>query len=812
MRISRSVKPRRSWSVMRFLLLLPSLIVHTSLLSQVLFQSKEPPERVRTVDVLHYALTLAFDEQHKTVHGTAGLTVTPLHGTTDSLVLDAVNMNILSVMGASGSTIHYRSDSASLTIHFGPGIQPGDTVTISIAYSCIPAGGLFFIQPDSSDLTRRWQIWTQGEQSENRHWFPCYDAPDDKATSEVIATVRDAYMVLSNGRLVSETADAINRTRTFHWRQDEPHSSYLIMIAAGEYEVLVDETGLVPISHYVPVGETSRGKVSFQRTRRILEGLTEIVNYPYPWNKYSQVVLYDFMWGGMENTSAVTLNEAHLFDSRAALDVSADPVIAHEIAHQWWGDLITCRDWSQLWLHEGFANYYEGLYKRNANGTDEHHYEVYQWAKSIRRLDESAGRKPIVSHESYSVNLYQRGAWVLRMLSKLVGEGELLEALSGFLREYQFKAVTTQDLVAFLEKQTGQDLTWFFDQWVYRAGYPALEAATSWDEEGRMFRLTLTQQQTTDSLTGFFRFSLDVEITTRSGLHRQTLFVDESEEHFLIPLEEKPLMVIVDRGLNVLKSLDHKKTRDEYLYQLANAGLAIDRLDACEGLNSFKEDAHVVGALGRAALEDDFWAVRVKAVNTLGDMEIEEGLGVFTQCIADSDSRVRSAAIEALGSYPRPDVATILETIAREDSSYLVITTSIRTLARIDSARGFVLAASHVDTDSYRDMVRSASLNALRRLKDPRAVPIALRFLGPSFETSTRLIAVGILEDTGMADSTAVRTLNRLSGDANVRIRLAAVRALDAWGDVQSREVLLGRRETETDPAIIEAINQALNR
>jgi aminopeptidase N len=790
------------------LLLIPTAFLHT----QTLFPAKGGAERVRDFDITHYALFLNFDEQEHAVHGTTRITLTPLAGQVDSIVLDAVNMDIQAVSTQSGLALQYRSDSVSLTLFLAHSLQFRDTMTVSITYSCNPQHGLHFIQPDSSDMTRHWQIWTQGEESDNRHWFPCYDAPDDKATSEVIATVRDSYLVLSNGRLVGETEDRENRTRTFHWRQEKPHSSYLIMLAAGEYEILTDEEGDIPISHYVPLGESAKGLVSFQRTREILDGLTGIVNHPYPWNKYSQVVLYDFMWGGMENTSAVTLNEAYLYDRRADIDFSAEPVIAHEIAHQWWGDLVTARDWSHLWLHEGFANYYEGLYKREAFGTDEYQYEAYQWAKSIRRLDETAGRKPIVSHESFSVNLYQRGAWVLRMLSKLLGEEKLLEALTAFLREFGYEAVTTQDLVSFLEDYTDEDLGWFFDQWVYRAGYPVLEATTSWDEEGRLFRLTITQRQTIDSLTGLFRFPLGVEITTGTGVQRSEVYVDEGEEHFVIPLEEEPLMVIVDKGLNVLKSLKHEKSRDDYLYQLVHAKEAIDRLDACEGLASIEEENDVIGALSRAAGRDPFWAVRTKAINTLSGFEIEEGVEIFSGALADPDSRVRSAAVEALGSYPLPEVASVIERVSREDSSYLVLTSCIRALVRIDSSRGFALAAHYADMDSYRDMVRSASLNALRRLRDPRAIPIAIRFLGPTFETSVRLIAVGILEDTGKEDSTARATMAILARNANNRVRLAAVRALDAWGDETSKVVLRERREDETDPGIIEALDEALSR
>jgi hypothetical protein len=314
-----------------------------------------------------------------------------------------------------------------------------------------------------------------------------------------------------------------------------------------------------------------------------------------------------------------------------------------------------------------------------------------------------------------------------------------------------------------------------------------------------------------DSLTGVFRFPIDIEITTASGIHRYEYFVDEREEIFLAPVDDRPVMVIVDKGLHVLKSLTHQKTRAELLYLLANGGEGIERLDACEGLSAFGEESEVLGALGRAALDDPFWAVRTKAVNMLGDMEVEEGQQVFEKCLEDADPRVRSAAVDALGSYPKEEAITLLEKIAREDSSYLVLATCIRTLARMDSSRGFDLASSHAGMDSYRDMVRSASLNALRRIKDPRAIPIALRFLGPGYETSTRLIAVGILEDLGKNDASAITAMGRLADNPNVRIRLAAVRGLGAWQNATARDILRERKLRETEPDILKAIDEALD-
>jgi len=523
-RISKPMKIRHS--------LLLIIVLSTPVRAQVLFDNAESLRPPRTADILHYALDLRFDEPRKSVDGISRITLTPLAAPVDSIVLDGIAMTIRSVTDQGGSTLRHSTDGRFLTVHLDQPLDPADTISITVSYSCTPERGLHFIQPDSSDRTRRWQIWTQGEESDNRYWFPCYDAPDDKATSEVRATVRSSYTLLSNGELVDMSEDTANGTRTFHWRQSLPHSSYLIMIATGTYAIVSDDDGRFPISHYVYPDDSAYAHVIYGATRRILERMEELTGFPYPWEKYSHIILDDFMWGGMENTSAVTLNDVYLYDARAALDFSADAVIAHEAAHQWWGDLVTCADWTHLWLNEGFANYYETLVKRADTGRDADLFEASQWVRSIKAVEVRSGRRPVVSEESYTVNLYSKGAWALRMLARILGEDELLEGLSIFLRDHAFEPVTTEDLIASLEKTTGEDLHWFFDQWIYGTGIPELAISTDWSQTRKLLRITIEQEQETDSLTGIFRFPVDIEITTSSGRNVHSVDVREQSEVF----------------------------------------------------------------------------------------------------------------------------------------------------------------------------------------------------------------------------------------------------------------------------------------
>ena len=778
--------------------------------AQPLFDSPDLVRRPRTYDILHYKLDLSFDEHAKRVLGTSHITFTPLSHSLDSMVLDAVEMNISAVNHPSGTELRYVNETPELTLFFDRSYSHGDTVTVSIQYTCTPQKGLYFIQPDSSDFTRRWQIWTQGEEEDNRCWFPCYDFPDDKASSEVVATVQERYTVLSNGRFLSEVHNTTNRTRTFHWKQEKPHASYLIMIAAGEYSILADTYRGIPLLNYVYPKESGYAPRSFQKTPAMMKFFEETIGFPYPWEKYAHIIIDQFMYGGMENTSAVTLNEAYIYDARAAINFSTTDVVAHELAHQWWGDVVTCNDWSHLWLNEGFANYYEGLFKQHNLGKDEFLYEQYTSSQGVLRAEESLGRKPIVSAKSFGVNLYQKGAWVLRMLNALLGEEIFQKALHHYINKYQFTSVTTEDFASAVEEVSGTDLDWFFEQWVYKAGHPNLHVTTDWVESSNHLKVTIIQQQVIDSLTGVFRFPLDVECTMSSGSAITRVWVEDKEETFIIPLDEKPALVIVDKGLNLLKTLIFPKAKSDYVYQLLRATDAPDRLEALENLELYSGDQEVFQAAKWSALNDQFWAVQVAATRLLGTLEAEGKKAMLFEIYQDRDARVREAAITELGKFKGPDVASFIESAALSDSSYVVLATCLRTMPAIDSARAFDLASRFVDMSSYRDMVRRASLNTFRALRCPLAIPLVKEYLGPDYDPFTRTTALGVLREVGKMDTGTRQLIQDLIADPNASVRASAVRTLGHWGGTEFNELLKSRLSLEKSEEVLRIINEVI--
>jgi aminopeptidase N len=471
--------------------------------AQQIFSPKDPGETPnRTYDVLHYKIEIKLDDMTKSVDGKVTTTLVPLFPALKTVVFDAGDMKIKSVKDAKGKELKFTSTSSDVSIEL---VQPHsyrDTLVVSIEYSCTPKQGLTFNNTDGSIPGKRPQIWSQGEETTNHFWFPCYDYPNDKSTSEVIGTVNAKYSLLSNGKLIGVKENKRDKTKTFHWKESKPHSSYLVMIAAGEYTILRDNLGKLPLEYWVYPDDTTNARESFKYTPAMIKFFNETIGFDYPWEQYAQIILQDH-FGGMENTSATTLSDTWAVpDARARIDNPSISLLAHELSHQWWGDLVTCKDFRDMWLNESFASYYDPLFLRSILGQSEFEYTMYQNQQAGVAVDTTRGRKPIVSVESYGENVYPRGSAVLHMLRFLIGDDLYQRAIKHYITKHAFQPVETNDLKIAIEETTGQNLQWFFDEWVYKAGHPIFDVSYQWNESSKEIALSVRQTQKMDSLTG----------------------------------------------------------------------------------------------------------------------------------------------------------------------------------------------------------------------------------------------------------------------------------------------------------------------
>ncbi|MGA9118850.1 MAG: M1 family metallopeptidase [Bacteroidota bacterium] len=772
--------------------------------------------RDRSYHVVHYKIEVSFDEAKKSVIGRTSITLIPFLPQLRTVDLDAEQLKIDRVT-LDGKAQQFSVLPKELQVSLDKPYRRNDSLTLVIDYTCTPKHGLYFIGPDTATPDEPRQIWSQGEDMDNHFWFPCYDYPNDKATSELIATVRKSYVVLSNGRLVSVTEDKKHGTKTFHWKQDLPHASYLIMMAAGEYAVLRDSSGSVPLEYYVYPDRVDDARASFAETPKIMKFFNEKIGFPYPWGKYAQVAIHNFMYGGMENTSATTLlDESIQLDSRTRVDQNAVGLIAHEMAHQWWGDVVTCKDWRNIWLNEGFASYFDPLYIEASRGEDAFQFDMYHNQRSAINTDRSLGRKPIVSIGSYTSNVYSRGSDVLHMLRHLLGDELFYDALRHYITKYQYQSVETYDLKEAIEEATGQNLYWFFDQWLYNAGHPVFDVSYRWSDTARAVLMSVKQTQKIDSLTGVFRVPVDIQVTTPGGTTTYSVGLHSRDTLLRFPCAEKPSLVLFDKGNWTLKELHFEKSRDEWKYQARKASDALDRFLAIKELEEQPDTDDAVAELCTIAAGDSFHEVRREAVLALGehkshdDAVKKEILTAILDATRDHDPSVRSVALEQLGGLKDFQARSVLYAALR-DSSNAVLANDLGALAKVDSTHAADTIASFLKFPSYRNTIANAALSALASIDSNRAIVAAFEMVKPQQHLWGRWSAIRILERYPSVRPQLIKELTPLIQDKSAFIRSMAIRYLGQYGDpalIPALEAIASDKENPSSRAAEEAVKR----
>ncbi|MBA2732069.1 MAG: M1 family metallopeptidase, partial [Acidobacteria bacterium] len=465
----------------------------------------------RTYDVLHYTIKTRFDVPGKMVVGDETVMLKPLASGFKSFELDASNMKIEAVtLSESNTMLQWKQPPDKLAITLDRTYEPSETITLRIRYRATPERGLYFI-PKGSDGNTSWskpaQIWTQGEPEENHHWFPCYDFPDDKATSEQYITTGADEIAISNGTLL-ETTNNADGTRTFHWKMEQPHASYLVSLVVGNYAKLEGVYKNIPLEYYTYRGTEETAQRAFVKTPEMMRLFGQKLDYEYPYNRYAQTIVASFIFGGMENITATTHADSEiLYGTTKDAQLAQENLISHELAHSWFGNLVTCKDWSELWLNEGFATFMEAVFREHEAGRDAYLEEMRSNTSLYFMEDMLKYRRPIrydrygSAIDIFDATVYKKGALVLHMLRETVGDEMFWKALHRYLEEYRYKPVGTEDLQRVFEATTNQQLGWFFDQWVYKAGFPELRVRSLYHAPTQSLTLEVAQTQSADAMT-----------------------------------------------------------------------------------------------------------------------------------------------------------------------------------------------------------------------------------------------------------------------------------------------------------------------
>ncbi|HSJ01516.1 MAG TPA: M1 family metallopeptidase, partial [Verrucomicrobium sp.] len=523
--------------------------------------------RDRLVDIQHLKLDVTPDFTKRTVSGTVALTFKPIAKPLQRLELDAVDLTVEDIQVEGGRLAEHAVTDEKLVLVFQEPVAADAGATVTIRYRAQPERGLYFRTPEMGYKPGDTQVWTQGEAELHRFWFPCYDYPNERFTSEVVCHIPEGMSAVSNGVLVSSNQKDAQGLALWHWKQNQPHVNYLVALAAGYFHTLEDKAGKLPLALHVPPSESAQAANAFRDTSRIISFLERETSTPFPWDKYHQVYCLDFLAGGMENTSCTFQAAGLLYKDETESLTSLHWLDAHEATHQWFGDLVTCRDWSHLWLNEGFATYYTALYEGERSGRDAFKQAMWrEQQKVLERLDS----KPIVWRdykdpmEQFDYRAYPKGGWVLHMIRSRLGDDLYRKAIKTYLDRHRNTVVSTDDLQDVLEEVSGLSFDQFFDQWLYHGGVPELKVDYSWDAAVKLAKVTVRQTQKVTDQVLLFKFDLPVrfKIPGNDKAVDFTASVSKAEEDFYFPLPAAPELVRLDAEYTLLAKLEFTPPAD----------------------------------------------------------------------------------------------------------------------------------------------------------------------------------------------------------------------------------------------------------
>ena len=766
-------------------------------------------------DQRNIKLNLRFDFAKQQAIGTETITLAPTVKDLKRVDLDAAFMVFESTKLAKGTplTFAYDDKKERLSINLDHAYQPADEITIVISYhtikvpperfALIGGGGLNFILPRADDPTRPRQAWTQGEAEANHFWFACFDHPNDFVTTEIIATVEKPLSVISNGKLTS-TKENSDGTRTFDWKMDAPHATYLTSVVVGEYKPVAGEYAGVPVLTYVYPNEFDEGTVTAARLPEMVKFFSEKTGMKYPYEKYAQTMARDF-GGGMENISATTQTDNMIHDARTELDQTSDSLESHELAHQWFGDYLTCRTWSDIWLNESFATYFQAMWDEHSLGHDDFLYlDVKSNQDQYFGAWNRGQRRPIVTKHYTSPDAvfdtyaYPRGGAVLHMLRTFLGEDNWWRSINHYLTRYAHQPVETAQFRIAIEETTGQPMDWFFDEWVYKMGHPIFRVTQSYDQTKKELTLNVRQEQKPDPESqypqaGLFQTPVDIEIGTATNTRVERVQIEPKEEQsFKFAVESEPLLVGFDYNGTLIKEVAFEKTATQLLYQLKNDKDVLGRIWALSRLNAqMKEDKTPAAdretfrkAIGEAATNDQFWGTRANAVTALGGAK--EAKDILLAATKDSNSTVRTVAVSSLAATKDPTLSIVYMQLI-SDRSYQVIRAAATALGQTKSAAAYDSLVKLIDQASWRDNIRASALNGLAELGDKRALELGFKYAVAPNRYGVRASALALLGNVGKDETRTLPTiaaaLNEGIEHRNFQVFNGAANALVQLGD-----------------------------
>ncbi len=775
----------------------------------------------RPVDVRHVDIAVTLDFERKQVHGVVTHSFSTLFDTVRVVTLDAAELHIEQVtLGKGGAALEWWTEDEKLHIQLDRAYSHGEAFDVRVQYWAQPRIGLVFVAPDAGDPNLPTQVWTQGETEYHHYWIPCHDFPNDRATTSLAATVPGSYFALSNGKL-TETRSNDDGTKTYFWRQDISFPAYLITLVAGEFVEIKDSWRDTPVNYYVPAGREADGRRMLGRTPAMMEFFSQHFGVNYPYVKYAQIVAEKFL-GAMENVSATTHTYRLCPDERASLDYKPDTVVAHELVHQWFGDLLSIRDWSHTWLKESFATYFESVWMGEEDGEDQFLIDMRDNLDLYLAADKN-GRRPIVynvyrknANELFDRHNYEKGSRVLHMLRHVVGEAAFWRGMQLYTQRNQGRQVITADFERAHEEASGRSLAQFFQQWVYQAGHPEFKVSYSWDDERKLAKVSVRQAQTVTEQTPIFVTPVDLaffmparddeKADDSHELMQPTVIsvqIEEAEQTFYLPLARRPFGVRFDYGGWLLKTLDFEQPTEMLRFQLRRDPDINGRIEAAEALGE-RGDSQSLEALAEALMSEKFWAVRQVIARAIAGRKSERALTILLDALAKvEEPKARRGIVAALGLFRAPEqadlagraAAALTDLLAKGEPSYYVTAAAALALGKTRAPGAFETLLKYVETPSWIEIIRGGVFNGLGELGDVRAVEIladwATNASKPADARAAAAAGLRTLGATKRVDQPEARTravealIAALSDPWEMTLRWAC-EATVTWGDARA--------------------------
>lgn len=711
------------------------LLIVLLLTSLLQAQESYRAEDERINNLVHTKLKVGFNFEKRQLNGEAWITLTPHFYQTDKLVLDAKSFEIIELK-VDGIKRNYNYSDDELTIELGQTYRKGQEYEVYVSYIAKPeevkqqgsaaikdAKGLYFIDPMDEDPDKPTQIWTQGETEASSCWFPTIDSPNQKTSQELYMTVPEQYVTLSNGRLVNST-DNGNGTRTDYWKMDQKHAPYLFFMGVGNFSIVEDSWNGIPVNYYVEPAYEDVAKDIFGHTPEMMTFYSGLTGIPYPWPKYSQIVVRDYVSGAMENTTAVVHAETAQQKMGQLVDENLwEATIAHELFHHWFGDLVTTESWANLTVNESFATYgvylwYE--YKYGKDKANAHMYNDIQTYLSSQLEDKDLVRFYYEDKElMFDPVSYHKGNAILHMLRDYLGDEAFFQGLQVYLKRHAYGTAEAHELRLALEEVSGRDLNWFFNQWFYGSGHIKMTVSYDYNTINRTVTVNIDQKGQ------LFEFPLTIDVHEAKGKSRYRVWVNKSSSNsFTFNYSDIPDLILVDPEHVLLKEASENKTEDNFIFQYKNAEHYLNRRIAIEEVAKVQLSNKEAFNTMIAAMNDPYYELRVLALSKLDLFQKYKKKEAIAKVIDlaenDKSNLVRAEALHVLGKLVDPIYRPLFEK-GLKSTSYAIVGRSLTSLYQIDktSALSEVQTLSEDIKNSMSDAITTIYINEEDKSKLP---------------------------------------------------------------------------------------------